>query len=424
MNILRTSSIHKKSIINAVCVVRLNSFLNVRFLHDKKYSEEFDFSKSFDTLDSSSFKTMENILQILHNAEEQVDTKKKTVEAFSRDRIGSKSIFLNEFSSELGMDIFEYRIIRFLNEKGILHDYPEILRLFPSSYERLVVTIVNSYKDMAQSYFKKPEITMNGELSVYQAITKSFIEEDSRCLKRLNIDIKFLLKNILQYSPKKRIYNFPVLKIPPPKSYDTSNPLMMMKAFNVSTNRLNLLPFIVEDNHVIQKIISEHQMKGGPSPDPPSFIKALMKSQEIEGGMIFSILTRKLLYKSESLNADLIINKFLNDTNLKAIIAHQSKIPSRLLSFRKFKAALSNSSALSVLTDDQITNLLASHFYRFFAVFYCASPLQCEEWLMNLLVFYNSTSLEEKTLLEESVTYFKETINDATFDTIKTGWTN
>lgn len=390
--------------------------------HKAGESDPIDLSRTFDALDSSSMKTMEKILDILHDAEEQSDSKKTNNLVHSIETLEDTK-YLNEFTTRFGEEIFEYKVIRYLNDSEIIGNDPTIWGTVPDAYNDYIKEFTNEYLQMNNSFFKNNEITFNGNLNHFQSIAKYFMENDSRCLQRISREIEILAKYQRTQTFTKKKYNFPKLSLPPPYPYDSENPLVIMKALSTK-KELNLLPFIVNDRDVIEKLIIKNQVRNKNEVTPVEMILSLMEAQELEGSKLFTIMVKKCLYSTNQLNNQKLIDTLLNNESIKSIIASESKIPSRLFSYNNYKLALSGSSVVNIDDDLKILELLKSQFNRFFGLFYRISAFEAEKWMSKLVEFYlQGSSIDTTKLSNESIEYFKQFMSSVEMDTSKSKWT-
>lgn len=386
-----------------------------------KESDKIDLSRTFDSLDSSSMKTMEKILDILHDAEEQSDSKKTNNKVHGIETIEDTK-YLNEFTTKFGEEIFQYKVIRYLNDIEIIGNDSTIWGTIPNAYDDYIAEFTNEYLQMNNSFFKSNEITYNGHLNHFQSIAKYFMENDSRCLQRISREIEILAKyrRALTFSKKK--YNFPKLSLPPPYPYDSENPLVIMKALSTK-KELNLLPFIINDPDVINNLIIKNQVIHNNEVTPVEMIQSLMEAQELEGSKLFTIMVKKCLYSSNQLNNQKLIDELLNNESIKSIVASESRIPSRLFSYNNYRLALSKSSVINIDDDLKILELLKSQFNRFYGLFYRISAFEAEKWMSKLVNFYvDGSPIDTLKLSNDSIAYFKQFISNVEMDVSKSKW--
>lgn len=405
--------------------IRFKSEFNKRAtkLYGHKQNEAIDLSKTFDALDSSSVKTMEKILDILHDAEEQSSSSKEPKVAVHGVEALDDSKYMNEFATRLGEEILEYKVIRHLNDKEVIANNSSIWGNIPSVYGEYVKDFISAYVQMNSSFFKSNEITFNGRLNYFQSITKYFIENDSRCLQRISREIEILERHEPPRSYEKKTYNFPRISLPPPYPYDSNNPLVIMKAFSTK-KELNLLPFIINDADVIENLIVRNQNVNKNEITPSEMIQSMMEAQELEGSKLFTIMIKKSLYATNQLNNQVIIDDLINNETMKSIIACESRIPSRLFSYNNYKIALSKSNIIHIDDDLKILELLKSQFDRFFALFYRISAFEADKWANKLVEFYGTDSpLDTKNLSNSSIKYFKDFLSSVEMELNKAKWT-
>lgn len=386
-----------------------------------KESDKIDLSRTFDALDSSSMKTMEKILDILHDAEEQSDSKKTNNKVHGIETIEDTK-YLNDFTTKFGEEIFQYKVIRYLNDTEIIGNDSTIWGTIPNAYDDYIAEFTNEYLQMNNSFFKSNEITFNGQLNHFQSIAKYFMENDSRCLQRISREIEILAKYQRALTFTKKKYNFPKLSLPPPYPYDSENPLVIMKALSTK-KELNLLPFIINDPDIINNLIIKNQVIHNNEVTPVEMIQTLMEAQELEGSKLFTIMVKKCLYSSNQLNNQKLIDELLNNESIKSIVASESRIPSRLFSYNNYRLALSKSSVINIDDDLKILELLKSQFNRFYGLFYRISAFEAEKWMSKLVNFYaDGSPIDTLKLSNDSIVYFKQFISNVEMDVSKSKW--
>lgn len=398
-----------------------NANLNDSVFQQAKEPNNVDFSRTFDALDSSSMKTMEKILDILHDAEEQSDSKKTKTILQGIETIEDTK-YLNNFTTKFGEEIFQYKVIRYLNDKEIIANKPSIWGNIPVAYEEYIQQFTNEYVSMNTSFFKKNDVNFNGSLNHFQSIAKYFVENDTKCLQKISREFEILEKYQNNQSFSKKKYHFPKLSLPPPYPFDSENPLIIMKALSTK-KELNLLPFIINDPDVIKNLIIKNQVLNNNEVTPPEMILSLMEAQELEGSILFTIMVKKCLYTANQLNNQIIIDDFLNNESIKSTVASESKIPSRLFSYNNYKLALARSNIINIDDDDRILELLKSQFNRFFGLFYRISAFEADKWTTKLIDFYLSEPpIDSKKLTTRSIEYFKKFISDVEMHTNNSKW--
>ena len=372
-----------------------------------------------EALDSSSMKTMQKILDILQDAEhysEGRDLNAKTnVESNIVNKLGS------EFEEDLGSDILHYKIIRYLNENEVASHESLTLNRLEESYNRYTERIAKECINSSNSYFRQREITLGKRLNYYQTLAKHFLERDSQTLQKLHNEISrndpfFFNRNL------ERKYHFPSLKLPTPHHNNTRNPLAMIKALSTS-RELNILPFIFDDDYMLDKIISDYQIRKGFPVTPKQLIKALMKAQELEGSKIFTVLVRKhLCLRLEYL--DKSSDEMLNNDFFKSIVAAESMLPSRLISYRKYKETLL-ASKLADASELQVLALLSAQFDRYFGLFYRKDSLAADQWVSAFTSFYfNASQADKDQMKHNSLRYFRSLFTKLEVEDIIFKWEN
>lgn len=372
-----------------------------------------------EALDSSSMKTMQKILDILQDAEHYSEGRglnaKTNVESNLADKLKS------DFEVDLGSDLLHYKIIRYLNENEVASHQSLTLNTLGKSYNQYIERIAKACINSSNSYFRQPEVTFGGKLNYYQALAGCFLERDSQTLQKLHNEISradpFSLNRHLG-----RKYYFPSLKLPTPHHNATKNPLVMIKALSTS-RELNILPFIFDDDNMIDKIIHEYQVRNGFPVTPRQTIKALMKAQQLEGSKIFTVLVRKHLYlRQESIDGS--VDDTLNSDFFKSIVAAESMLPSRLMSYRKYQKALL-ASKLFDASELQVLALLSAQFDRYFGLFYRKNSLDADQWVAAFISFYfNASHIDKDQLKHNSLSYFRSLFTKLEVEDIVFKWEN
>lgn len=388
---------------------------------------------------------MEKILGILkdaegvHLAKKKVPFKTEYYQPFDEkdiltDEEPELRRYSNKFSTTLGQELFTYNVIKTLNDKQIIMRNPSLWENDPQTCIPVYNTYIEKFKDkfnsVSDSLFNLPDITINGKLNSYQAMSRYFINNKSKCHNMIKKDLRNLSKTIVTH----KYSNFanhislelPQMKVPNPYPYGTDSPLILRSAVPTEKNELNLLPFLLPDHLVLERFFSKQQVNA-------DLIQSLMVSQQMEGFYIFRILVKKnLQILSEMENRELIRNFIQKDTSdpnysdlevIKAVIASMSKLPTRLSYSASYQQALKYND-IDLSNKKYLTTLMAEYFDRFIGVLYRIKPKEVDAWVTKFIAYYienaNSGSIQEK--LAQSLDDFKMTIEAANINAYASSW--
>lgn len=336
--------------------------------------------KPFENLDSTSVSTMEKILTILSNATE-----------VSSNRYGEKKEYNDINNSQalkvLGHEVFDYRIIRFLNSQQVVSRDP---RLWDDS--------VNKYKEflLEASNDKRPDFLTIGNLFLNDIKSNSVL---------LNKEIRSLFN---QEFPIIK-YNFPQVKIPSALRPHTSNRFILNKNPGMNKFELNLFSYIIDNEELVRRFIQSYQRAQGVPVTPYELIHSLIQVQSFEGEKLFTILVKRLLSKHNYLNTEFIINKFLvNNNDVKTIICYQSKIISRLFGLNYYRHIMKSIDVEGLNKE----NVMITNFNNFLATCYRQDQMHVENWLYGLMKFYLDTNYDDTSLYGEAFEYLDEIFSE------------
>lgn len=404
-----------------------------------------DLNSTFEPLDTSSLVTMEKILGILKDAEGTHMNKKNArartgiYEPFDEKDILNKNELVlrrygNKFSTTLGQELFTYNVIKLLNDKEIILNNPAIwendFQTCIPIYNAYIEKFKQEFNSISGSLFTQPETTYDGQLNSYQAITKYFIDNKSKCHNMIKKDLRRLSKNIITHKYSNFLnhvsLNLPKVKIPNTFPYGTDTPLIIQAAVPVNKNELNLLPFLLPDDGVLNKFFRNQEIE-------TNMIQSVMVAQQLEGFYIFRIMVKKhLQILNELENRELIRNFIQNDTSntddsdieiIKAIIASMSKIPSRISYLSSYQSALQYHN-VDTSNDKHIIKIMSEYFDRFIGILYRINPKLVDEWVTKFLAYYiehaNTDSIQRN--LSQSLKDFKLMIDTASIEGGESKW--
>lgn len=357
-------------------------------------------NEAVDPPDFSSIQTMEKILTILHDAEYNTTKLNKTISTQTKSQVDPDY-------DRLGRALFEYALVRHLNDQEVFRlesDKPEV------TYKLLIEHASKTYDKMTNSFFLRNEINHNDSLTRYQAIALYFLQEKSHCLRRLGKDIRFITKD-LNFLASSRADNwvFPNIKVPPPHRFDANNPYLISKALNTK-GKYNVLSFLPNDEGFLTNFFSRYQISKSHSSVDVSKLRDVMAAYELEGELLFEVLTRASTVSqkdSEALSESM--DKFLFDNHsLKAVVAKRSKMLTRLYSLNNYKISLAKSSLYKITEDAQVLDFMAKQFDRFFALYYRINAGDADAWLNKLLLHCSTTPVIDKEVSKECLDHFSD----------------
>lgn len=331
-------------------------------------------SNPFDKLDLNSISTMDKVLGILNS------TNAKTPR--DNERV------------LLGKQIFEYRLVRYLNERHIVASDSRIWTDTRAKYRDFVRDSMEDYNTWTKCYHNEN----------YLKIMEFFLANDLGCVQSL----ESVISKMINLKPKKVNYGFPKLKIPAAFNYQVDNKFLLPgNPANSLEDTLYILPYIINDPLVVERVIHRHQSRKKIPRTPYSMVTSLMESQEYEGEMLFSILVKSNMFKDKSLQNDFIREKFLTQSHkLKAIVCHQSLLLSRLSSFNEYKACLPN------IRVGNPSKLMVNQFDRYIALMFRIKRQKLLNWLYALMHYYNNnrSAFNDDKLYDDAIMYIKELV--------------
>lgn len=339
-----------------------------RFVRTLATSRQLYAKNPFDQVDVHSINAMDKILGILSSTQQQSSQEDETV--------------------RFGKQIFEYKLIRYLNERHIIARDSRIWAGTRGKYKEF-------YRDSMEDYNKLTECTNNDN---YLELVRKFVSNDIGCLQSMDNP----MKKMILLAPKKIEYGFPPMNIPAAVPYYVDNKYLFQKSPNPKKNCLYLLPFLVNDPFVIRQVIQKYQAHNGILISPYPMINSLMEAQEYEGEVLFNILVKRAMYKHSVLRNDFIREKFLHQPNkLKVILCHQAALISRIESYRLYKEALPKIQIMNT------AKLMVNNFNRFLAVLYVAHRQPLLNWIEELMLYYNKNQkqIKDDVLYNHAMSY-------------------
>lgn len=295
------------------------SSLSVRNINNAKDPENIDLSRTFfENTDVSSIQSMENILSILQDAETQAVWPSSSPQRRSPFLNAIRDLnvqYLNNFTTQLGQQIIRYAILYHINLRPFLVSNPQLYSYDVSSggFAKNIDFLVDRIMDVAakkrNSFFvRNPEINLSDKLSYAQSIVRYYVTNPEHCLQRLQVDVKSATKGTLIYDNEYSDYLLPNIPIPSSHRYIVHDPLVMRSSLGTDRSDRNLLPFIAMDPQVISSAIGKHheymRSKGTKhrllalsDKDRMALFIGMMKCDEIEGQLAFSILCKRVLLK-------------------------------------------------------------------------------------------------------------------------------
>lgn len=376
-----------------------------------------DFSDSFDALNLTNFSTMQKILYILEEAEDNHVKPKRVYHDITRPISQSEAErYQNRFATLLGQEIFGYNVIRILNDKQLIQRNAEFYDPYPQAVMPLYHLYIEQFKSLLMRYdspLKQPT------LNIYQSLAHLFIEQDAQCYRRIRKDLRNMSKQIVKhrysnYANKVKL-GIPHIAVPNYRPYETVNPLVLDAPLANNGNELNILPFILNDRSTIESVFGRLQVQVD-----PDMVRALMYGQALEGAAVFRIMIKKKLHLIDKLqNRELILNFLLNDNDnpeeldidiVKAVVAASSDLHCRFGSYGHYKVAVGDKRT-DFDDDAAVIKALAHHFDRYLGVRYRINPKAVDEWIVTLINWYISHANKDDvipTTLATSIRHFRD----------------
>lgn len=329
----------------------------------------------FDNLDFNSIKSMDKVLGILNSTNVNPPEEDERI--------------------LLGKQIFEYKLTRYLNDKHIIGRDSRIWAGTKAKYKDFCRDSMEDYNNLTGCHDNEN----------YLGLMSKFLINDLGTIQSLEPVMNKMIN--LKFDPQE--YQLPSLKIPAAYSYQSNNHYLINKALNTNKDPLYLLLVLINDPHVIERVIHWYQIRNNIPISPYPMINSLMESQEYEGEILFNILVRRLIFREDSLRNDHIRNKFLLQPNrLKVIICHQSMILSRLLSFIDYKKSLSKVKPLNPV------KLMVNNFHRFLASMFRFDRKFVLNWFSELMHYYNDHDhpINDDKLYTDALEYIDDLLKE------------
>jgi hypothetical protein len=288
-----------------------------------------DLSRTFfESTDISSIQSMENILSILQDAETQAVSPtsdshpERRVSPFLNAIRDLNVQYLNNFTTQFGKQIIRYSVIYHFNLRPYLVSNPSLYGYdvssgeFAKNIDFIVDRIMDEASKKQNSFFVRyPEINLSKKLSYAQSIVRYYVINPEHCLQRLKVDIKSATKGILVYDKEYRSYLLPSIQIPSSHRFIVHDPLVMRSSLGIDRSDRNMLAFMAMDALVISSSIGghhefkkregeNHKLLALDNKDRVSLFIGMMKCDEIEGHLAFSILCKRILLKIQESNME------------------------------------------------------------------------------------------------------------------------
>lgn len=390
----------------------------------RKYTTARPDIRLMEELDSS-IPTMEKILTILRDAEEHND-KTLLFSETNTNSIVDEETSLCRFHTALGAKLLNYQIHRLLNDLDIVGKYNGFENIKPDTCEHIFKHYTSALRE---SYLRKQNSVP------FASLGEGFLLNPVQLNNKIRPQLNDIASQILMgYNdtklPSKFSSNFPVIKLPNPFRGKVKHPLIFQKGLNAKGKPLNILPFLLDDEHILEDFLNKLR-----SSILPKLIVNLMKAQEVEGRAAFQLLITKYLGEFELCKGPLeAVNDFnLKDDEeleshlavLKAIVAHKSNILTRLDSLRIYRSSISKVD-FSSLKSSEVMKLLGRSFDRYFSACYRADAKQCDFWVKDLVQFYRHNWSSEdffEDMFAESINNLRERLTSATLQRLQETWT-
>lgn len=399
------------------------SFLHFKRLTNSKNNVKFaEQMELFDT----SIPTMEKILTILQHAE---SNKEQSAVIKNKDPVTQhEEISLSQTKSHsmLGLKVLDYNLIRILNDAEVVEKYKSFINVSPESCE----VILNNHAETLRE-----SLLWLSDISVLSNLGESFRKDPVRMSNELRPKLREIAAQSLVDFEKveqkpKFTYDIPEIRLPNPFRGSIEHPMIIRKGLSLKKRPLNLLCFLLDNKCFLESFFGKLR-----SALLPALLLNVMKCQSLEGSRAFKVLLEKHLKSPESnhfrLNPIDSFGKASVDdlegemTALKAIVAHKSKLLTRLDSFGIYKDSLAEVNSDSVRSSEDVVRILAGSFDRYFGACYRLDAKGCDEWVERLISFYKESSSEMQLIEElylESINSFRDQISQATLRKFLTTW--
>lgn len=373
----------------------------------------------------SSIPTMEKILSILQDAETNIE---KTDQHVSNEGVlqGTVTAATKESHALLGVKALDYHIFRLLNDAGIVSKYTVFENIKPETCDY----ILKQHAEILREKF----LWLNNALASSD-IGEKFLQNPAHLHSELRPLLSQRLSQMLiDFNRVKKtpnlVLDFTNIRTPNPFRGRIDHPMMMRKGLNFEKTPLNLFCFIVDDHDVLSAFLGKLK-----SHLHPGLLLNLMKSQALEGNSAFKLLMTKHLKDDEAQFrlrhpidsfGQTSIHELDSDLSVvKAIVAHKSRLLSRLDSLGIYTDSFAQLATSKIKDNEDIVNILASAFDRYFGACYRLDAKYCDNWVAGLLDFYLE-NWDEKWIFEkhfeQCITEFRDKLTQATLHRLLKTW--
>ncbi|CCE85757.1 Piso0_005384 [Millerozyma farinosa CBS 7064] len=378
----------------------------------KKTKAYRGFTTNYDVQDYSSIKTMEKVLFILHDAEKESLENKSIISSSVGQDI---PYFPDSELKDFGKEIIDYQVIRVLNNYNILMDRPHVWNNIEPLYEKYMQSFRKAFmvRNRLEEENTSGSSSNNHGLVFFRRLSSYFLRNEYKFLPNLISEIESIAVTELNLQKIKRVYKFPDFSKkavgPPAKTH----PVVLDQKLDIG-RETNLLAFIINDKNIISDTILDYQRKRNLEVSPIGLISSIMDSQELEGVKIFNLLAKKQLHSLHMLDDKALVSLLFNNDSLKCFVTSESRLLSSLSNYSSYVKAVRRSNLTN--SDDNMAKrrILEAQFNKFFCIFYRTSAASAEAWVRELLLYYKSTGLEEDIMIEKSLAYFNDFLNEHT----------
>lgn len=350
----------------------------------------------------------------------------------------SRLLYKTENSSILGKSVYEYIVVRYLNDQGISERGHEGGFEGLGMYQDYISTFLEAFESSfdGSKYRNDNTLTLNKSLNVFQAIAMHFIKRPDAAVELLLKDVESMVNGDLKLKSMLNITNeqdetviasdankvnyklprqFKIEHQPSPSkrsywvskdSQESLHPVDLSPIYNQydlaklkHRDYLVQLPFILNDYEVISRVLVKNTERDTIT------LQRILASQSIEGAKLYEIVVKLRLIKvSSRLDEEFLA---LTDSLLKSAVSCKSDLTSKV---NRFSTKISKSFLEREFDESKCISLLEQQFNVYFAVWYRLSAQDAMKWCFSLVDHYRELPLtinELEQLREEALDYFK-----------------
>lgn len=357
----------------------------------------------------------------------------------SQHKVSLSHSYKSRHASRLGRDVYEYAIVRYLNDQGVSERGQVGETAGLAVYQPLMALLCDAFEHDWWKFSKygcDKTLTLNGSLSHYQAIAMHFAKRPGQAIALLLAELDKMVTLSDALAPEVKSpqagsslrENAPLVhdaashtfrtptaaqyKLPQEfQLYDphastafaSMDPTMISPIYTTYDllplqHRLYLiqLPFILNDAEVISRVLVNHNA------GDVERLRMILQTQSLEGFKLYDVLVRlKIMHRSGDA-------ALLTDPIVKAAVATKSHLLSKV---NRYAQRIPQSFSERAFDESTAISLLEQQFNIYLAVWYRVSIADATQWCANLVhhhLLLRLTMPELEALREELLTYFKQ----------------